>query len=207
MPLDLVEEDDGVRLAPYRLGELAALLVPHVPGRRSDQPADCVPLLVLAHVEADHALLAVEQRRGESFRQLGLPDAGRTEEDERADGALWVADAGAGPDDGISDQGDRLVLADHPLGEDLVQAQQLLALALLEARDGNAGPGRDDLGDLVLRDDLVQQPVLALFGGERVLLRRETALQLGQGAVPSAARLRSYERSASSASCRTRSSS
>ena len=69
---DLVEQHDRVRLAPHRLGELAALLVADVAGRRADQAADGVALLVLAHVDADHVLLGVEQRRGERLGELGL---------------------------------------------------------------------------------------------------------------------------------------
>ena len=36
-------------------------------------------------------------------------------------------------------------LADHALGELLLHAQQLVALALQHLVDGNAGPARDDL--------------------------------------------------------------
>jgi hypothetical protein len=36
--LDLVEEHHGVRLAAHRLGELAALVIADVPGRRADEP-------------------------------------------------------------------------------------------------------------------------------------------------------------------------
>lgn len=142
-----------------------------------------MPLLVLAHVEADHVVLGVEQGPGEGLGQLGLPDAGGAEEDERADGTAGVADAGAGTDDGVGDELDRLVLADDALAQDLVEAQQLLAFALLEAGDGDAGPGGDDLGDLLLGDDLAQQPVLPLFGGQLLFLRGESALQVADAAV------------------------
>ena len=70
-----------------------------------------------------------------------------------------------------------------PLVQDLVEAQQLLPLALLQPADRDAGPRGDDLGDLVLGDHLAQQPVLALLGGELLLLGREPALQLGEPAV------------------------
>ena len=36
--LDLVEQDDRVWLAPHRLGQLTAVLVADVAGRRPDQP-------------------------------------------------------------------------------------------------------------------------------------------------------------------------
>ncbi len=41
--------------APHPLGELAALVVPDVPGRRADQPRHRVPVVELRHVELDHA--------------------------------------------------------------------------------------------------------------------------------------------------------
>ena len=70
---------------------------------------------------------------------------------------------GARADDGVGDELHRLVLADHALVQDLVEAQQLLALALHQPGDRDAGPARDDLGDLVLGDLLAQQPLLALL--------------------------------------------
>ena len=80
--LDLVEEDDGVRPAADGLGELAALLVADVAGRRADEAGDRVPLLVLGHVQADEGALVVEHELGERAGKLGLPHAGRAEEDE-----------------------------------------------------------------------------------------------------------------------------
>src|SRR3712207_8014183 len=43
-----------------------------------------VLLHVLRHVDAHHRVLVAEEELGERARQLGLPDAGRAEEDERA---------------------------------------------------------------------------------------------------------------------------
>ena len=45
-----------------------------------------------------------------------------------------------------------LVLADDPLVELVLHAEQLLRLLLGELEDGDAGPGRQDLGDLLLVD-------------------------------------------------------
>src|SRR3954468_16599608 len=98
-------------------------------------------------------------------------------------GRAGVADAGAVADDGVADELDGLVLADDALAQDVVEAQQLLAFALLEAGDGDAGPGGDDLGDLLLGDDLAQQPVLPLFGGQLLLLGLQPALQVLEAAV------------------------
>ena len=54
-----------------------------------------MPLLELAHVEADHQVLVAEQRLGERPRELGLADAGRAEEEEAADRPVRVAEPGA----------------------------------------------------------------------------------------------------------------
>ena len=83
--LDLVEQDDAVRPAPHRFGELAALFVADVAGRGADQARDGVLLHVLGHVDADHGVLVVEQALGQRAADLGLADAGGAEKDERTD--------------------------------------------------------------------------------------------------------------------------
>ncbi len=102
--LDLVEQDHGVRPAADRLGELAALVVADVAGRRTDQPRHRVLLGVLAHVDADDRPLVVEQEVRERLGQLGLADAGRAEEQERAGRPVGVGDAGPGAPDGVGDR-------------------------------------------------------------------------------------------------------
>ena len=73
--LDLVEEDHRVRPAAHRLRELPALLVADVAGGSADEPGHRVLLGVLAHVDAHHGPLVVEEELGERLRELGLPDA------------------------------------------------------------------------------------------------------------------------------------
>src|SRR5437588_7528354 len=93
--LYLVEEDDAVGAASDGLGQLPALLVADVTGRRADHARDGMLLHILRHVEANHRALVVEQKFGERARRLGLADARRAEEDERADGAVRVLEARA----------------------------------------------------------------------------------------------------------------
>jgi hypothetical protein len=62
-----------------------------------------VLLHVLRHVDLDHRVLVAEQELGERARELGLADAGRAEEDERADRALRVLDPGARAADRLGD--------------------------------------------------------------------------------------------------------
>ena len=138
--LDLVEQDDAVRPTAHRLGELAALLVADVAGRRADEPRDAVALHVLAHVEAHHGLFVVEEELGQRPGELGLPHARGAEEDERADRPLRVLEPGARPPHGLGDGHDRTVLADDPAVQLLLHVEQLLGLGLLHALDGDAGP-------------------------------------------------------------------
>ena len=92
--LDLVEQDDGERLAAHLLGELAALFEADVAGRRTEQSRHRVLLAVLGHVEADERVLVAEQELGERLGELGLSDARGAGEDERATGTLGVLEAG-----------------------------------------------------------------------------------------------------------------
>ena len=113
--------------------------------------------------------------------QLGLADTGRAEEDERSDRPPRVLDARAGPDDGVGDELDRLVLADHALVEDLVEPQQLLRARLPASRLTGMPVQRDTIdGDLLLGDHLAQQPRAALLGGQLLLLGGEATLELGE---------------------------
>src|SRR2546430_13677059 len=65
-------------------------LFPYTPLSRSrpDEPGHGVLLHVLRHVDLDHRVLVREQEFRERARKLGLPHAGRAEEDERAGRAL-----------------------------------------------------------------------------------------------------------------------
>ena len=179
--LDLVEEDDRVRLAAHGLGELAAFVVADVAGRRADEPGDGVLLHVLRHVDLDHRVLVAEQELGERARELGLPDAGRPEEDERAGRPLRVLDAGPRAADRLRDGDDRRVLADHALVQLLFHADEPLRLGLGELEDRDARPHRDDVGDLFLAD----LGLLGLLGVaplilELALLLRQLALLVAQ---------------------------
>ena len=75
--LDLVEQDHGVRPPAHGLGQLPALAVADVAGRRADQPRHRVRRAELGHVDPDERLLGREQPLGERLDQLGLADAGR----------------------------------------------------------------------------------------------------------------------------------
>ena len=163
--LDLVEQHDGVRTTPHRLGELAAFVVADVTGRRPDQAGHRVLLRVLAHVDADHGSFVVEQERGQRLGQLGLADAGRAQEQERSGRTVGVADAGPGPAHGVGHGLHSRLLTDHAMAEFALHAQQLGRLALQQPPGRNPGPGRDHGGDVVGGDFLGHHDVGRDLGG------------------------------------------
>ena len=107
-------------------------------------------LHVLGHVEPNDRPLIVEHELGKGLRELSLPDAGRPEEDERADRAVRVLEARARPAERIRHGVDRNTLPHHALMEPLLHVHELLDLALEQPVDRNLRPGRDDGGDVVL---------------------------------------------------------
>ena len=107
---DLVEEHDGIRFSPHLLRQLSALVVTDVARRRADQPRDRVLFHIFAHIDADHRLLAAEDRLGERAAQLRLAHARRSQEQERAHGPLWVLHACPPPPHRAGDRAHSLVL-------------------------------------------------------------------------------------------------
>src|SRR4051794_64416 len=179
--LDLVGQHDAVRPPAHRLGELAALVVADISGRRSDQPGHGVLLHVLRHVDADHRLLGVEHELGERSRQLGLADAGGADEHEGADRAVGVLEPGARAAQRVGHGLDSLVLPDHAVVQALLHVDQLLDLALEQLRDRDAGPLGHDLGHVLVVDLLLEEA--AAVGVGRLLRRRERLLEVGDLAI------------------------
>ena len=102
-------------------------------------------------------LFGIEQEFGERLAQLGLADAGRAEEQERAVGPIRIGQAGARAADRI---GHRRTASSWPTtrcAERLFHAQQLFLLAFEHLGDGNAGPLGHDFGDLLVGHLVTQQ--------------------------------------------------
>ena len=54
--LNLIEQNHRVGIPAYLLGQLAAVVVAHISGRRSDELGDAVLLHIFGHVHSDHGL-------------------------------------------------------------------------------------------------------------------------------------------------------
>ena len=122
--------------------------------------------------------LVVEHELGERPRELGLAHPGRAEEDEGADRPVRVLEPRARAAERVGHGLDGLVLPDHPLVQALLHVDELLDLALEQARDRDARPRRDHRRDVVLVHLLLHHRRL---GGAFAL--HELLLELGKDPV------------------------
>ena len=147
--LDLVQQENRVGVLPDRLGEEAALLVADVARRRPDELGHGVLLLVLAHVVAEERH---PQRRGKLAGEFGLSHPRRPHEEERGDGLVRFAEAGARPLDRLHDPLHGLVLAEDPGLQFRLQILEFLDLRGGDALLRDPGDPGDDGLDLPLSD-------------------------------------------------------
>src|SRR5262249_10917723 len=175
--------DDRVWPPAHRLGELPALFIADIAGWGADEAGYRVLLAVLAHVDAYHRALVVEQELRQRLGQLRLAYAGRAEEQEAAGGAVGVGDPGAGPAHGVGHRHHGLRLADDPRGQRLLYPQQLGGLALHQPPGRDSGPRRHHGGNVIGGDLLLEHGAGALQRGELILRDGELALELRDPAV------------------------
>lgn len=108
-------------------------------------------LHVLAHVDANHRLLVVEEEVSQRLGQLRFADARGAEEQERPNRLVRVRDACAAAANRVGDGLHGLFLTDQTLAEALLHVQQLLGFTLQHLADRHARPGTDDVGDVLER--------------------------------------------------------
>ena len=128
----LVEKHHGIGLSPDGLGELAALVIAHISGRRADKAADGEFLHILGHIDTHKIVLVVKKALGQTFGQLRFAHARGAKEHEGAYGPVGVGYTRSGAEYGLGDFLHGLVLTDDPLMDYIVQMQKLFPLALHE---------------------------------------------------------------------------
>ena len=166
----LVEEHHGVGVPPHPLGELSSLLVADIPGRRTDQTGDAVLFHILRHIQAYQGLFAPEKSRRQSAGQLGLADPRLPQEDEGADGTAGILQTQPPPTDGSRHYPHRLLLADDPGLQGLLQPQEPFPLALQQTGNGDPRPLGHNVSDMGFGDRLLTVRAMGsvrpgLFGG------------------------------------------
>ena len=177
--LYLVEKHERVRATTNSLSELAASVVADISRRGTDQARNRVLLTVFGHVDADHCGFVVEKELRKRLGQLRLTHTRRAEEEERADRTVRIRHARTGATHRVRHRDDGFFLADDTLTQHRFHVEQLLGLTLHHLAGRNARPGRDDIGDDVRRDFLLQHRLVAGLRLRLGYLR----LQFGDAAV------------------------
>ena len=181
--LHLIKQNNAVRTAANCFGELTALLIAYISGRRTNEPGDAVFLHILGHVDPNHVLFIVKQAFCQRLCKLRLTYTGGAKEQEAADGPVRVLNPRTGAHNGFCHRAHSLILTDHTLMQGIFQMEQLLLLPFHQLCNGNAGPALDDLCDLVLRDLIPQQGVCTLLILYSLLCLLQCLLCLRQLAV------------------------
>ena len=113
---DFVEEDDRERLF-HDLGSEAEFVGSAVFNKTRDVGGGNK----FVHVEADDVVFAIEVNFGKGLGELGFADTGGAEEEESADGATLIFDAGAGATESVGDASDGFLLVDHALVDEMFE--------------------------------------------------------------------------------------
>ena len=158
----LVQQYDLVGPAPYRFRQLSTFFVTHVAWRRPDEPGDRMPLHVLGHVETHHGPLVVEEKLSQSPGQFCLSYAGGTEKEEGTDGSVAVTQARPASPYGVGYGDDCFILAHHLPMQPGLHLDQFLDFSLDQPVDRDAGPLRNDLGDVLLVHFFLEHPAFLL---------------------------------------------
>ena len=162
---DLVEEHDLVGPAPNRLGQRPTFVITDIAGRRANQTRYGVLLHIFRHVEPDHGAVIIEQVTCKRLGQLGLANARGSQEHERTHRPVGILQTGPCTAHGTRDGLNRLTLPHNPLGKFIFHAQKFIFLAFKHLVDGNAGPARNYLRNVIGRHSLFDHRVHPAFTG------------------------------------------
>ncbi len=143
-------------------------------------------LLVLAHIDADHGALIIEEEFGQGTGQLGLTHAGGAEKDKRANRPVGVLQTGARATDGVGYGAQGVFLTDHPGVQAGFHLHQLFDLTFQQAGDGDACPAGNHLADLFSIHFFFEQRSVLLDLFQAVLAFRQARFQLAQCAITQA---------------------
>ena len=180
---DLIKEHNRIGLAADCFGELTALLITYISGRRSDQTADREFLHILGHINAHQIAFIVKQGFCQCLGKFCLAHAGGTQEQEGPNGTIRVLDTGTAAENGLGHLGNGLVLTHYPLVQDLVHVQQFLPFAFHELGYRDTGPAGHDPGDLLIGDTVMQEVRFPFGLFSEFLLLFQFLLELGQTAI------------------------
>ena len=172
--LDFVEQNHRVRTTTNAFGQLTTFFEADKARRSSDEAADVVAFLVLAHVDLHEGVLVPEHELGQRLRQQRLTHPGWAGEQERRHRTLGVLQTTAATTDSLADELDPFVLGDDPLVQFTFHREQTHRVFTRQASERYAGHlGNDFRDDLRVDDAIGFLGLLTPFAGNRFLLLLE----------------------------------
>ena len=135
-------------MAPHLLAELPAVVVAHIARRGSDHLGHTVLLHIFRHIHPDHRILIAKQSFRQRFGKFRLSHAGRSQEQERTNGASGIFQPHSSPSYCLRHSGHCLFLADHPLVQGPLQVPETFPFRLLQPAHRNFGPRGDHVRDI-----------------------------------------------------------
>ena len=98
---NLIEEDYGIRSPAHGFGELTALIIAHIPRRRTHQSGNTVALLIFAHIYSGEVILIIKEKLGKCLCKLGFTNPCSPKEEEGADRSFLITKPCTVSSDGI----------------------------------------------------------------------------------------------------------
>src|SRR5205085_1459289 len=127
-----------------------------------DELFEAVIVLVLGHVEPQHARRAPEEELGKRLRELGLPDPRRPHEQKDAHRSIRIVQSGLVERDRSNHAVERVVLTDDALTEELANVRRSTLLAIRKDEERKSRVDREGFLDE--------------RGGDRIVLARACLL-------------------------------
>src|SRR6266487_5549319 len=110
-------------MASHSLGQLAALFVSDVAGRRTDEARNTVLLHILRHVDTHQRLLIVEEELRQGTRHLRFTDARWPKEEEAGERSVGILQTCTRTADRIRDDFQGAILSNHALAEAILHRE------------------------------------------------------------------------------------
>ena len=159
---NFIKKNNAVRLSSDLLGQLAALLIADISRRRADKTRGAVLFHEFGHIEADNSVFITEHCSAERLAKLCFANAGRSEENERAERPFRVLQSAPAAPYCSCNGGNSLILTDDALVEYRLHFKQALAFLPRKLGYGDTCPARHNLCNFI-RGDLAADSCRFLF--------------------------------------------
>ena len=144
----LIQKYQTVGPAAHCLCQFSTVFIPHITGRRSDQPGNRLFFHIFRHVQTDHRIPAAVNFLCQRTAQLRFSHTCRPCKQQTGNGPVSVPDTGVAPADSLRHCIHRALLTDDPAAEKCFQFQKPLPFRRGQLPQRDPCPGRYNCRDL-----------------------------------------------------------